>query len=399
MSEFLNTRFRKRKYARYYPVARTAHLERLSLMRSADFLYSTHRRDWDENLARSMPDVHQFDFISVVRLVWRNAYERLEIPEPLAIVVLPQTVVLALVVKAKRILRRRLDPTSFVYYAIENLDQVGKIRTRIGLPDRVIRGLLNCALSLVLSETSKAVFGTEGSLRTYKDQLGPRLWRRFSERAEVELIPGLSAPSATNSLPDSDLVCFLGSFEWRKGLDRLMSAWPHVRRMRPESRLVILGHGDHVEDVRAFSELENVLLHEDPPREMIMDILGTAHCLVLPSRRTPVWREQIGLPILEALSAGCEIVTTSETGIAGWLRDNGHRVVDSDSTDKELATAIVEALNSNRTAGEVQASLPDVDGRIEADRWLFAEEQEASDRRHISADRSANPRTSITCND
>jgi glycosyltransferase involved in cell wall biosynthesis len=90
---------------------------------------------------------------------------------------------------------------------------------------------------------------------------------------------------------------------------------------------------------------------------------------VLPSQPSATWREQVGLPIVEGLSYGCTIVTTTETGLAGWLSEHGHRVVAADADDGELAAAVAAALLN--PVEDVVASLPDHDGRLAADAWMF----------------------------
>ena len=65
---------------------------------------------------------------------------------------------------------------------------------------------------------------------------------------------------------------------------------------------------------------------------------------MLPSQPTSAWREQVGLPIVEGLSYGCTIVTTTETGLAGWLSEHRHRVLPADANEAQLAAAIIDAL-------------------------------------------------------
>jgi glycosyltransferase involved in cell wall biosynthesis len=109
----------------------------------------------------------------------------------------------------------------------------------------------------------------------------------------------------------------------------------------------------------------------DPPRAQIHQLLASSQVLVLPCQPTPSWREQVGLPIVEGLSYGCTVVTTTETGLASWLAAAGHQVTSADATAEELAAAILAAVRHPLQAGDVLASLPDVDGRLAADDWLF----------------------------
>ena len=93
--------------------------------------------------------------------------------------------------------------------------------------------------------------------------------------------------------------------------------------------------------------------------------------LALPSQPTPIWREQVGLPIVEGLAHGCTIVTTTESGLAAWLAAHGHSVIAPGSGAKPLADALVAALQSERGPEAVTADLPAIDGRLAADAWMF----------------------------
>ena len=81
--------------------------------------------------------------------------------------------------------------------------------------------------------------------------------------------------------------------------------------------------------------------------------------------------EQVGLPIVEGLAAGCRVVTTTETGIADWLSAHGHRTLSVPTTPQALADALVAALDDQRPPAEIVADLPALDGRLDADRRLF----------------------------
>jgi glycosyltransferase involved in cell wall biosynthesis len=133
-----------------------------------------------------------------------------------------------------------------------------------------------------------------------------------------------------------------------------------------------MGKGERERDVRELANaLPSVQLDIDPPRDVIRNTLARSVVLVLLSKRTPLWREQVGLPIVEALEQGCEIVTTEETGIASWLAEHGHAVVADAGDAAAVAGAIAARLRGARPPGELLASLPDEDSRIAADAWMF----------------------------
>ena len=116
--------------------------------------------------------------------------------------------------------------------------------------------------------------------------------------------------------------------------------------------------------------LEGVELLLDPSRDEIWSQLSAGTALCLFSQPSLQWKEQIGLPIVEALSVGLEVISSNETGVAGWLVANGHRVVAHDCSSQELATVVADALRRPRSKTEVMSHLPRRDGRMLADSWL-----------------------------
>jgi len=358
--------------ARYYPVARTAHLERLVSQSPATFFYTRTRQDWDLRAAPQGAEICKTSLLSFLRRVWCERYTVIEVPEPLAIPLLPHLLAIAAAVKLQRIFTRNRQ-TTLVFYAIENFDQVRKLSTKVSLPPWVLRTSINIAMAFVLSEASRAAFGTQGSLELYSSQMGPSLWRFATRRVQVREFPALSAASSRSTKRDPNQVCFLGSLEERKGILTLMDAWPAVVRALPSARLTIMGHGPLNDHVISFCrDRPEVKFVETPDRLFIQAELASSHVLVLLSQPTPVWREQVGLPILEGLAEGCEVVATTETGIAAWLASNQHHVLDPQASREQVVAAIVSAIGRERSAQDVKNSLPAVDGRLRADQWMFS---------------------------
>lgn len=69
-------------------------------------------------------------------------------------------------------------------------------------------------------------------------------------------------------------------------------------------------------------------------------------------------------------------MTTDETSLADWLRQNGHRVVPSPVEPEEFAQALLDAMAHPLEPAAVRSSIPAIAGRIAADRWLNAAERE-----------------------
>lgn len=259
-----------------------------------------------------------------------------------------------------------------VTYAIENNTIENLLSPNREMPLICVR-LFRFLYGLMLYKLiDKIAFGSSAAQRSYASM-------DFFTKVDSSLLEEL--PAACAELPltldrrDVRKAAFVGTLDDRKGVLDLMAAWKTVEVTVPDAVLKIVGHGQYATLVAdwclespgsrsfvGFVENSEVRSH-----------LTACSVLVAPSRRDGRWREQIGLPISEALSVGLTVVTTDETGLAEWLADNGHLVITEGNVDAELASSIVEALRQPLLRSSVIGSLPKIAGRIAADHWLQAE--------------------------
>ncbi|MET0766589.1 MAG: glycosyltransferase [Aeromicrobium sp.] len=363
--------FPRHDRVRVYLRLRSVHLERFHELEPASVLHQRQSYDFDQALLAGL-DLERYDGLGgLFARLWRSRVRALEINEPLTLGAVPNSVVAVLAVRLRGMLTRRR--TSVVTYAIENLDPFSTPNPR--LRSRWRRTAYRWAVAYLVRNTDRLAFGTPGAEATYAPFL-----RGF--RGVSLLVPALPAPCGTcppdlaarqGEEPGHEVV-FLGAFDDRKGLRQLLEAWPAVVERVPDARLHVLGKGEHLELAEEAARRPDVTLVVDPSREEIHRTLRTSRVLVLVSQPSETWREQVGLPIVEALSHGVEIVASEQTGVAAWLTEHGHRVVDSrTASPDDLADAVAAALTSPRTRAEVLAELPGEDGRLAADHWLFSE--------------------------
>lgn len=347
-----------------YHQARTVHLERALGAPDVTVLYAVQRYDFDPDLARRT-DVRRLADGAAALLVARSRPDVLEVTEP---AYLPGVRRAALAVAALRVattLRRRPRPV-VVTYAIANSDPRREWVPR-GPRQRLSRTVSIALSRWLYARCDRVAFGTSAAEDLYRRLYGA------PGRQERAVIPALPAPCTCDDRPvrRAGSLVFVGAFVERKGFPVLLKAWTTVAASLPDATLHLVGTGRLVTSARALAAAdEHVVLDEDPPRDMIHQALRTAAVLVLPSAPMPTWREQIGLPILEGLQHGCTVVTTAETGLADWLREHGHVVLDSGVGADALATALVAALSSPLDPSAVLADLPDRDGRQAAEDWL-----------------------------
>ena len=172
-------------------------------------------------------------------------------------------------------------------------------------------------------------------------------------------------PGAADRAPAERELVFAAEFSERKAIDLLLAAWEAAAP--PGWRLRLLGWGPRTDAVLAWAagqaEVDVVV---GAGREVVHDAMRRAAAVVLPSRRVPGWREQIGLSIVEGLAHGCHVVATDETGLAAGLAADGHTVLPAgDGPALVAALAALPGLPADK-------ALPPAadDSRRRAQAWL-----------------------------
>ncbi|RKT78477.1 glycosyltransferase involved in cell wall biosynthesis [Terracoccus luteus] len=360
---------------RVYHTVRTAHLERTLELAPADLVYGTRRYDFDADVAAAAARRSRIEQAGDVRTAWlmaRRGYRTVEINEPIAIETVRRTTLTLLAVRAGDLVRRRR--TAVVTYAIGNvpIDQLPVPGGKARLGRRLDRWLA----PRVWRRCDRVAFGTEAAVEAYAASFGPA-----HRDAVTTLIPALPTRCGCGNLSPSDghtairtQILFLGDLSTRKGFDLVVEAWSVLRGDVPSARLVIVGRGAMADTARSLARTdERVQFVEDPPRPAVHKHLRDASVVVLPSRPHRGWREQVGLPLVEGLAHGCTVVTTHETGIAGWLRAHGHQTLPTAEAERGgLAQALTRAVREPLSPELVIRSLPEHDGRLAADGWMFA---------------------------
>lgn len=350
---------------RLYDTLRTAHLERAHRFQPATIIYRRKSYDFESQLSEGL-DLIEANPLRTMILMLTSAVTICEINEPVMLSTTWKSAIVLAACDLRRIVGR--PRTEIVLYAIEN-DNPFNYPISGRLRSRARRAAEKLLATLIWLRVDRVAFGTEASCQNYR-----RIFPPPRQRQSSATFPALPAADsrASSSGKDVDTVAFLGALAERKGLLVVLAAWPQVVNQHPNARLHIMGTGPL--EVLATSAADGdatIRFDPNPPRSTIRAALLKAQVLALPSQPQPDWREQVGLPIVEGLAAGCTIVASSETGLAGWLRDHDHYVVDVPTNPDALAATIVAALGDRRPASTVLHALPELDGREAADLWLF----------------------------
>lgn len=120
------------------------------------------------------------------------------------------------------------------------------------------------------------------------------------------------------------LVAFVGRLSPEKGVDLLLEA---LARLPAGFRLAVAGSGAQRQELQAqaqrLSVSRRVTFLGRVERHQLAEFLSACDCLVLPSRSTPVWREQFGLVLVEAMMCETPPVGADCGAIAEVIGDAG----------------------------------------------------------------------------
>jgi glycosyltransferase involved in cell wall biosynthesis len=350
---------------RLYEDARTAHLERIAQTGQGALFYLRTRNDFEPSMAAALSDrVIQVQRWWIPALVLMGSPRTIETNEPLAVPTWPTQLLVRVARAMWCALHGKRGRPLIVSYALENIDPVtwlsGRSRAGALVGSRAVR-----AVARRLVKTSdRVVAGTTDALTLVQEYGGT-----------ATLLDPTMPPCRCPNAEKENSVLFVGAFEERKGIRELISAWRAIERdsARGSCRLTLIGDGSLTEWLRAeMQSLRTADLVCNPPRAAVHAALRRAKVVVLLSQDTPRWREQVGLPIVEGLAHGCIVVCSDSTGMAPWLRTNGHRVLQPGGGPEQAAQAILSALQDSRRPEDVLASLPARDGRLAADAVLHA---------------------------
>jgi glycosyltransferase involved in cell wall biosynthesis len=149
-------------------------------------------------------------------------------------------------------------------------------------------------------------------------------------------------------------VIYVGAFEPRKGLLRLIDAFDELERVLATKReLILAGGGSNTYraalDARIASSANRERIHivTNPPIRQSLRLIARASALVLPSTA-----EGFGLPVVEALALGTPVVASDLPEIRSWASDAIAYASGDPSDWAEAIAAAVTTGQDRRRAGQ-----------------------------------------------
>jgi glycosyltransferase involved in cell wall biosynthesis len=151
-------------------------------------------------------------------------------------------------------------------------------------------------------------FLTEGS-RDLADAISPR------RRSSVVIVRGIDAAAYTAVRPKDNVILFAGRFEARKGVYDLLAAAIGL----PRVKFRFVGFGPAERDIRRLCPA-NVELVAFERGEPLREHFRNASVFCLPS-----YGETFGLAVLEAMAAGCAVISSAPIAFEGARIQAGNR--------------------------------------------------------------------------
>jgi glycosyltransferase involved in cell wall biosynthesis len=153
---------------------------------------------------------------------------------------------------------------------------------------------------------------------------------------------------------------FAGRPDREKGSGVLMKAWRESDLKAPAAALVLVGMGSSPPWVPAGGAADLTSLSFVPPvsSQELRAMYADADVLVVPSIRTPMFREPWGLVVNEAMNRGLAVIATDEVGaVAGGLvRDGRNGLVVPADDSQALAGAMSRLASDSKLRARLGAT-------------------------------------------
>lgn len=234
--------------------------------------------------------------------------------------------------------------------------QIARLARRRGLP-LVMQVAENLTRALILPRRRVRDFVLRQSdgLICW-NRAGVRVHQTWGYTGLTAVIPGMANAFVREPLHagrrsgDALHVCFAGRLVASKGVDCLLHALALLKARGTEASCSIAGHGPERAALEALTRqlglADHVRFLGVLPQDEVFKLLRSSDVLVLPSRRTPVWEEQFGRVLPQAMNEGAVTVGTRTGAIPEVIgRDD---LLFNEDNAPQLA-AILERLASNET--------------------------------------------------
>ncbi len=175
--------------------------------------------------------------------------------------------------------------------------------------------------------------------------------------------------------PGERLITAVGRLTSQKGFDDLIKAYSQIRRLIPDSRLLVMGDGYMRGELEALAEAEQVrgatTFAGFVGDADLVDAIKSSDVVAVPSRFEP-----FGIIALEAMAAGVPVLVSRVGGLAEIVKDEVDGLQVEPNSPSSIANATVRLLSEREFASKLAARARE---KVKAYNW------ESSARRTLEA--------------
>ncbi len=181
---------------------------------------------------------------------------------------------------------------------------------------------------------------------------------RLKNRPVDVLYNAVEVPQQAAEAPrDPFVAVYTGTLTAKKGIDRLIEAWPHVKAAEPRAELQVFGKDGQNSSGRSVQTTllarlnglsSSVYFHGHVPREQIFGALDRAAVAVFPSRA-----EAFALGPMEAMAHGCPTIYSRRGSGPELIRDGCDGLLVEPENPLDIAGAICRVLRDSSLAARL----------------------------------------------
>jgi glycosyltransferase involved in cell wall biosynthesis len=164
----------------------------------------------------------------------------------------------------------------------------------------------------------------------------------------------LFQPSSATGKQDAFVVGYVGRLVEQKGVDLLLRA---IGLLKEQTRVIVVGEGPEKDDLQRLAAQLGISACVEfrlpTSHGEMVNVLREMDALVLPSRTTPMWREQFGRVLIEAMACGVPVVGSSSGEIPFVIGDAG--LVFQEGEANELADCIKRIASDEGLQADLRA--------------------------------------------
>jgi len=171
--------------------------------------------------------------------------------------------------------------------------------------------------------------------------------------------PGKKSSSLKKKLKVSGpMILSVGRLAEKKGLRYLISAMPSIISRFPQTKLVIIGEGPHLDRLKklvlSLNLPNNVLFLGKIQNKVLPQYYATADVFVLPSIVTKSGdTEGLGVVLLEAMASGTPVVGSNVGGIPDVIKDKVTGLLVPQMSPAALSAAVIKLLNNKKLSSSL----------------------------------------------